>query len=260
MTSGDIPPTRPPAVLCLHGLSSTPYEMKPLVQALNEAGLTVESPPLLGQEGEAALQLVRWADLLTVARRAFDQLAATHERVMIVGSSVGALLALRVAHERGSRVAGVVAMGTPLTLGMRRQAMMRLASVLPLAELIPFKGTHHGPDVSDPAVAADLQGAGHIPLNTMASLRQGQVDVCDRIERLSCPVLVLHGRRDHTAPLSNAYLMMQRLRSPHRRLIIYPQSWHILVQDVEHESVIADIQGFIADPQGFTAVGDARPA
>ena len=253
-----------PAVLCLHGLSGTPYEMKPLVEALTADGYTVEAPPLIGQGPDGAteartLRHVRWADMLTAARMAFDRLAARHQRVYLIGSSVGALVALRLAHERGRLVPGVIAMGTALTLGIRRQVMMRVASALPMAEMIPFKGTHHGPDVSDPAVAADLPGVGYIPLVTMASLLKAQADVRDRVQRLACPTLVLHGRRDHTAPLSNAYLLMQRLRSPHRRLIVYPHSWHILTQDVDHAAVIADIRAFIADPLAFTAIGAGRP-
>lgn len=251
---------RLPAALCLHGLSSSPYEMRPLAEALEADGHAVCCPDLLSQHTERTLRHVRWADLFTSARMAFDRFAAEHEQVFVVGSSVGALVALRLAHERGQKVAGVVAMGTPLSLGMRRQAMMRLASVMPMAELVPFKGTRHGPDVSDPAVAADLPGAHHIPLSTMSSLVQAQADVRDRVQRLSCPTLVLHGRRDHTAPLSNGYQLMELLRTPRRRLIVYPHSWHILTQDVEHEAVIADVRAFVADPVAFTVVGEGRPA
>ena len=232
--------------LCLHGLTSTPYEVRPVAAALAEAGLGVFTPRLIGHGRRAELlSHCRWPDWMATARRGFERLAERHERVFIVGASMGALIGLVLAHEHGARVAGIVAMSTPLRLAIGAQAVLETAHRIPLASVWPYLRKTQGPDVSDSAVAASMPGYARIPLAAAATLIEGQAEAAARIPRLSVPVLVQHGRGDHTAPISNAHVLYRRLRTPDRTLRIYPRSWHILPLDVEHEQVIEDVLAFV---------------
>ncbi len=234
------------AVLCLHGLTSTPYEMQPVAEALARRGLHVLVPRLLGHGTRPeCLAHTRWSDWLGSARQAFDRLAARHERVFIVGLSMGALLGVVLAHERGARCGGLVLMGTPLRLDTRTQLAFRLIRALPLAEALPPYEKADGPDVSDPAVAAAMPSYDRVPLAAAASLVDGQREAIARLPRLRTPTLVLHGRNDHVAPVSNARRLYDSLRMPRRRLVIYPRSWHILPLDVESENVVRDVVEFV---------------
>ena len=172
---------------------------------------------------------------------------------MLVGLSMGALCATVLAHERGARVAGLAAMAIPLELSFKSQAVVELARKAPLLHTVmPYIPKKAGPDVSDPAVAAAMPSYDKIPLAAAASMVDGQRMARARIPRLSCPVLLQHGRGDHVAPVRNAQLALSLLRTRHKRAIIYPNSWHILPLDVDHEQVTADVLAFVADPQGFT--------
>lgn len=234
------------AVLCVHGFTGSPYTMLPIARALSEAGFRTRAPRLAGHgETVESLQHTRWPDWLGSARAAFDRLAESHEKVFIVGFSMGALVALTVAHERGARVAGVVAMGTPLTLGWVDQKVLGLVRHLPFNDLLPFVKKQGGPDVSDPAIGASMPSYDRTPLPAAASLLDAQETVLDRVGRLSVPVLVQHGRQDHVAPVENAGRLYELLRTPDRHLITYPQSWHILTLDVEHEMVARDVVQFV---------------
>ena len=249
-------PGGPVAVLCLHGLTSTPYELRLLAEALSAAGHRVRAPRLIGHgTSAAALRHTRWQDWLTTARRAFDALAVEHDKIFIVGVSMGALCALVLAQEKGDRVAGVVAMATPLSLKLRDQVMLGIARRLPVADAMPYAVKKSGPDVSDPAVAAAMPSYDRIPIAAAASMVKLQSIARDRITRLSVPVLVMHGRHDHAAPVRNVDIIMRTLRTPHRRAIIYARSWHVLPLDVDHEAVARDTLGFIDDPVAFTARG-----
>lgn len=258
-------PGGPDAALLLHGLTSSPYEMRPIATALAERGFRVKVPRLVGHGMRPEnLQHTRWDDWLSTARRAFDALAAEHERVFVGGLSVGALLATVLAHERGARVGGLVAMAPPLELAWRSQAVVRLAHRFPLADVKPFLFKEGGPDVSDPAIAAAMPSYDRIPLAAAASIIDGQHEARDRATRLAIPVLVQHGRFDHVAPVLNAQRFYDLLRTRHRRVIIYPRSWHILPLDVESEVVVRDFVDFVTDPNGFTwdthaAEREARP-
>lgn len=241
------------AVLCLHGLTSTPFEWRPLIDCFTAHGHVVRAPQLVGHGSRPeVLQHTRWSDWLSNARRAFDALAAEHEQVFVIGMSMGALCSIAVAHERGARVAGLVLMATPLELGLKSQLTLQVANRVPLAAVMPFIAKKSGPDVSDPAIAAAMPSYDRIPLAAAASMIEGQRVARARLGRLSCPVLVQHGRHDHVAPVRNAELVMSHLGTPCRRAILYPRSWHILPLDVEHERVIADALAFVDDPTDFT--------
>ena len=217
-----------------------------MANALAAEGLAVLAPRLVGHGRRAEeLQHCRWLDWLASAKLAFARLAERHERIFVVGTSMGALIALVLAHDQGARVAGVVAMSVPLRFRLGTQLYLQFVESTALTDLVPFVRKHEGPDVSDSAVAAAMPGYVKIPTRAAASLLEGQRQVVERAPRLGMPVLILHGRNDHTAPVANAFRLHELLRTPHRVLKIYPRSWHILPLDVEHAEVIDDVLGFI---------------
>lgn len=245
-----------PAVLCLHGLTGTPYIWRPLAAALAAAGHRVKAPRLVGHGmTPGLLRHTRFADWLGTARRAFDELARTHDPIFVVGHSMGALAAITLAHERGDRVAGLVVMATALEVNWKQQLVLSIARHLPLADAIPYVIKKSGPDVSDPAVAAALPTDDRTPIAAAASLLDGQAEAKRRLPLLGVPVLVQHGRQDHVAPVQNAREVLAALRTPHKRAIVYPRSWHILSLDVEQAAVTRDVLAFIEDPVGFTRMG-----
>ncbi|MCB9553743.1 MAG: alpha/beta fold hydrolase [Myxococcales bacterium] len=234
------------AVLCLHGFSNTPYEMRPVAEALAARGFHVHAPAVAGHATRPEdLAHTRWSDWLQSARRAFAALAERHDRVALVGLSMGGLLSLTLAHENGERVAGAVVMGVPLEFEWRTQQLFRLVRKMPFADALPFVHKALGPDISDPAAAAAAPGYDRIPPVAAASLLDGQDAVLACVDRIGVPVLVQHGRHDHVAPLRAAHRLYRLLRTPRRRLVVYPRSWHILPLDVEHEAVVDDAVAFV---------------
>ncbi len=90
-----------PAVLCLHGLAGTPYEVRHPAEALAVRGFACVGPLLPGHgtdpEDLAATHRSAW---LEAAVRAWDELASTHQRVYIMGLSMGGVLALALSARR----------------------------------------------------------------------------------------------------------------------------------------------------------------
>jgi carboxylesterase len=89
------------AVLLLHGLYGSPADFAELPAKLHAKGLAVYAPLLPGH-GRLPddLDAVWSADWTKAARAAFDDLAAKHPSVAIVGVSMGGTLALVAASER----------------------------------------------------------------------------------------------------------------------------------------------------------------
>jgi carboxylesterase len=86
------------AVLMLHGLSSSPLELRYLARFLNDEGFTTCVPVLNGYTaGSKEQAMEHWLDAAT---REYDALAARYERVSICGLSIGAALSLSLVHRR----------------------------------------------------------------------------------------------------------------------------------------------------------------
>ena len=79
-----------PSCLALHGLGGGPYELGPLIEALERPGVRVSAPTLPGHDGPGpVMPASTWADWVASAEAAFDDLAASGGPVAVVGFSTG---------------------------------------------------------------------------------------------------------------------------------------------------------------------------
>ena len=91
-----------PACLVLHGLGGGPYELQPLIAALEAAGLRVLAPIMPGHDGPGpVMPRSSWRDWVATVESAFDQLAADGRQVAVVGFSTGGTLALATSRAGG---------------------------------------------------------------------------------------------------------------------------------------------------------------
>src|SRR5260370_23781952 len=87
----------PDACLLLHGLTGSPAEVRPIGEALAQAGLRAVGPILPGHGTTPEdLYIVTRADLLAAARSALLDLRGAR-RIYLCGLSAGALLAIHLA-------------------------------------------------------------------------------------------------------------------------------------------------------------------
>ncbi|MEE2756568.1 MAG: alpha/beta fold hydrolase [Myxococcota bacterium] len=234
------------AVLCLHGLSGSPYEIKPIAMELNRRGYRVLCPLLVGH-GRSLRELgnSRWLDWLMSAKIAFDQLAKDWNQVTIVGFSMGGLLALKLAHDKGERVKGVAALAPAFEIDLVSSIGLKVVRRLGIAPFLPALPKTKGPDVSDPAIGHSMPSNEAIPIATAESLLDGQAAVEQVVSRLTMPVWIFQGKQDHTVPAHSARKLFSKLKMKDKKLIFYPKSWHILALDVEHDLVIEDVCGYV---------------
>lgn len=97
-------------ILVFHGFTATTDSVSLLVDALHRTGVLVRAPLLAGHGASSpeALRGITCTDWLTDAEKAFSQLSASCEKIILVGHSMGALLALNLAVRHESRVDSLV--------------------------------------------------------------------------------------------------------------------------------------------------------
>ena len=232
-------------VVCVHGFTSTPYEVHYLGERLARAGFHVHGPMLPGHGTSLDdLDATRWEDWVGAVEQAFDTMQARCRRVALVGQSLGGLLSLHLAARR-PEVACVASLAAPLWLdglGRRVGALAQRGLFDRLGLRIPkFSGS----DVLDPKVRAENPSYDAIPLKALGQLVRFMPVVDEVLPQISQPVLVMHAIHDHTAPVACAYRIAHRARA--ERLHILPRSYHLIAVDVERDIVAEDVIDFVGD-------------
>jgi carboxylesterase len=248
-------------VLCLHGITGTPYEVRPIAEALARAGCSVESPMLAGHgQTLRALAATQWPDWLRSAEAALDTLSARAAggRVAVVGFSMGGLLALRLARLFPERIGALVVIAAPLRLRSFQVRGVRALSRLPLNfRNLPFAAVPklNGSDVSDPIARHENPGLRAFPIAAVNSLLDLMDTVRADLPFIKTPTLVVHGRNDHTVPMDDSLELTGSLASDVIERLWLDRSFHIVTMDVERALVVETVTKFLLRHAGWS---DAR--
>jgi carboxylesterase len=237
-------------VLCLHGFTGTPFEVRPLAEGLAQRGFTTLAPLLAGHgESVSALSHTRWPDWLASAKRALDELRASvgGAPVGIAGFSMGGLLALTLAYEFPGNVSALAVLSSPLGLPrfdeLAVKALAHLPKFLrrgPLAALPKFRGS----DVLDPEMKNQNPSLTALPYCGVASMLELGRKVRDQLPSIHVPTLLAHGARDRTIAFSNSLEIGKRLGARSIDRVPLPNSGHLIGIDVERTVLIEALVRF----------------
>ena len=216
------------AVLCLHGLTGTPYEVRSIGEACAERGISAFGPALPGHsETPEALHRVRSFRAWLEAARAHAQvLRRDYGRVFAAGLSMGGLLALALAAE--DVFDALVVVGTPLKLPLG----VRLAVPL-LWRVRRFQPKSGGSDIQDAEARARHPSYPVLPLRSVNELIKLQRRVRASLARVHSPILVAHGALDRTARTADARAILEGVSSQERLFLSCDASGHVVPVDVD---------------------------
>lgn len=231
-------------LLLLHGFVGTPFEMRPLGQALARRGFTVHGPLLAGHApGLRDLGGTAWPDWYASVEAALEELRADCDVVGVCGLSLGGLLTLELARRRRAEVRAIATLAAPLfiarvlTVAIRSSQRSSLLRRLAVPKLI-------GSDIADREMRRlNPRPAGGMPVRALGSLVELMDHVRPRVGEIDRPALVVHGRRDHTVPPASADAIANGLRGPVERMTL-ERSFHVLTLDVEREALFRRVGDF----------------
>lgn len=238
-------------VLCIHGFTGTPFEMRYLGERLNERGFTAVGPTLPGHTttvggGPSMPWSTTWRDWFAAVDDALSALRRRCARVYVAGLSLGGLLTLHLARTRPGDIEAIAALATPLWLGPLAQGAGELYARVPaLGDAVPvIPKPGGGSDLRDPAMRARNPGFTRVPMRGLAELTALAAVVRGELREIRTPTLIMHGRRDHTAPHACSYYLAARLGAARvQRRTLYA-SQHVITLDVERDVVAQTVARF----------------
>jgi carboxylesterase len=257
-----------PALL-LHGLGGSPWDLRPLGEALAEHGYRASCPCLAGHTDVEALAASSWTDWYRSAEMALlGAGTATDTRAtLLIGFSMGSLLAARLAALHPAAISGLVMMGVPVE--QPRWQVRGASLVVALQRRSPGLAKrigHHRKrpsDVRRKAVADQRAGFPTVPYATIVELARLQAEAFSLLPRVRVPTLLLHGAYDHVAPVEGSVRVSQTLGASFVQRVVLPNSFHHVARDVDHEQLCAEVLAFgrahagVSAPAGTSTIGNS---
>ena len=226
-------------VLFLHGFTGGPIETRPLYNYLNaRTNWLLHSPTLTGHG--IPLQLSHpYANASTwifEVNRAYDQLAERVNKIVVVGFSMGGLLALQLAAQR--RVDALILLSPAAKYGEWRHLVgdiwTKLGADL-LKRPLPRQTFYHLYDYK--LRNTPIRAAFHF----LDVLRYGKY--CAKF--VHTPVCFVHGKCDGIVPFSSSLYLHRRVKSEHKQLIISEQGKHHICYSADAEGWFHELLRFI---------------
>jgi carboxylesterase len=248
----------PHAILLLHGLASTPLELRFLAKALHQEGFSVFAPLLDGYSaGTAPADASRW---IAAAVAEYDALAARYESVSVTGLCIGATLALALAVQRPT-VRSLALLS--ITLAYDGWAIPWFRFLLDWAYFTPLRhrwSYRERPPfgVKNEALRARIAramrehalseaGPSSIALASIYQANRLISTVKTQLPQVVTDCLMIHAVDDETSSPRNVALVAQGIGSPFTRKIFLDDSYHMISVDNERELVARETAMFVRE-------------
>jgi len=238
---------RAPSVVAIHGFGGTMAELRPLLDRVVDAGYAVDGALLPGHGTSATkLQDTTFDDWVEATRLRAEAAAREHGSVVLLGFSLGSLVAMQIASERPAWLVGLVVLGNAITL--EAHSSVPLALLARLAGRVPdvYVLKPRAGDLVDPAMMDRLVSYDRHPLRASLEVYRAGPRVRAGVGLIDCPTLVLHGRRDTVCSWTNALWLADRIGTRDVSVRIFENSAHVLACDDERAEVAREVVAFLA--------------
>jgi len=247
----------------LHGFSGTPFEMEPLVPALEALGCTVALPAYPGHGTSVDdFRKTFFSDWLGCAERHFLSLSKEHARVLLIGFSMGGSIALSLAakHHDLPQLAGVVALSPVHDLHRRYLLFRRLnAGVRGLWKKWRSQGPEQKTEILESRQIAPYQGYENVfCIPQILSLDKGVRAMKALLPSLRCPLFMMGEVNDRICPPDAALAIARAVASRDIsvrwvRMLEQVTSHHMLTTHREtRDQVAAAVAEFTARMMGLS--------
>jgi carboxylesterase len=241
---------QPYGVLIIHGFRSSLDCVSGLVAPLEALGLPCRMPLLRGhgEKSPEALRGVTWHDWMVDAEAALQTLLTAVDRVIIVGHSMGGLVALWLAPKYANQVDSVVVAAVPIQMTSPFAPGRAFYCLVPFLMRVIKQWTL-------PAIYADLTLAETdtkypwVPTDAIAALFEFAQKTRGHLSAVKVPTLIMQSRNDSTVAPESAEIVFQNISTPlaQKRILWFELTEHEMFRDCERESTIQAVVNYVRE-------------
>lgn len=216
--------------LLIPGFMGTPLEMRPLADALAEAGVSARSVLLPGFGPDAGnLARASARQWIEAAAAAWNEERANAERSVLIGFSMGGAIAAAIARE--ARPDSLILLAPHIRFADRRALVLPLLKHV-MREFQPFGNADFndpgiratfsemapGADLDDPDVQRELRRQTAIPTSALDELRRTTIAANRAAPSIAAPTTIVQGMQDPTSLPAFSKAFAERIGGPVRFL------------------------------------------
>jgi carboxylesterase len=237
--------------LILHGFTGSPWDMRPLGEALAGQGYRVRCDRLPGHgTTPEAMETVRAEDWHRTAEQGLSSFEGP-ERVFIVGFSMGALLAVNLAARFPERVRALALLAPAMDFVGPEMFLLRTLRMLPLLEKFHPTVWKDSTDIGNDGIRTQAPILAGYPAARIRDLFRVQDEARSVMRKVTAPTLVMAAKKDHVVSVRGAReLARGMVRAQPLRFVVLRQGFHILARDDDAPLVFDEVASF------FRAAGE----
>jgi carboxylesterase len=232
------------AFLLIHGFTGTHYEMEPLAKHLRKSEFHVENIVLPGHETTVQdLADKKWKELTDYAQQHLDTLKKNHERVYVVGLSMGGAITLYLG-ANNSDLAGIIPLAAPVFSPDWR--MVFLAYIPFLHLLYPVHGNEEK-GWEDMEELKSHQSYGSYPIKFIGQLYQLIRTSRKKLKEITVPTLIVYSKNDPSIPLKHAKKIYDDIKSERKKIVQIMKGGHVIPKDAGRHQLFEEIDSWIIE-------------
>ncbi len=230
------------SILLTHGWTTTPYELRRLGTYLNKNGYTVYAPMLSGHGTTSNdLEDVRWMDWVYDVEIAYEKLAKENEKVFVVGTSIGASLALILA-KKHPELSGIVLMATPYKLRLEKIVEFFITIE---SKFRKYRKKFYPPTFGKRETITRLISYQTYPIKNVLEAAEVVREARRNLNLVKQPCLLMQSTSDHIVCRKSMEKIYIQISSKIKDMKYIKRAYHTFISDIKNEYVFDDILDFL---------------
>lgn len=230
-----------PRVLLIHGFTATPTEMRPIGDFLNKHDFDVYTILLPGHgTSPEDLQSKKWLDWWLAVKKKFLEI---NECDFIIGFSMGALLASRLAVKFKDKIKGVILIST--FINIKPIIYSKLSFLFPVIGLFkPYisKSAETGEYFKQNNLISYLKYPVSASYEAIKLAKYTQKKI---LKQITIPTLIIQGLKDDRVDPNNYKILEKLIPAQEKETVLLPDSQHIVTVGPDKDLLFNSINNFL---------------
>ena len=228
-------------VLLLHGFTSSLDAVNSLVPHLEKEGIEYEMPVMRGHG-------TKYEDLVGTtsrqwyrdAEKALFKLSERVDKVVVIGFSMGGLIAIDLGINHSDKIAGIETISASIKYSDPLTGMTPL-----LSNVIKFWPMPS--PFQDKELSKKSTNYKKFATDAFASLYNYSIEIEKMLPELEVPIRILHSKKDKMISPVSANIIYENISSKTREIIWFNKSGHEMLHDLEAQDVCVALMEFVGN-------------